>query len=102
MIPQAQAPKFTFDILNPINKQVFDKTQTIVYFFLFCYWHEHMFMIRYNQEREVIGMKFIMKNKGVLLFYLIIIVSSLIIINDVERDNVLNNNDNTYVAIIQK
>ena len=57
---------------------------------------------RYNQEREVIGMKFIMKNKGVLLFYLIIIVSSLIIINDVERDNVLNNNDNTYVAIIQK
>ncbi len=61
-----------------------------------------MFMIRYNQEREVIGMKFIMKNKGVLLFYLIIIVSSLIIINDVERDNVLNNNDNTYVAIIQK
>lgn len=59
-------------------------------------------MIRYNQEREVIGMKFIMKNKGVLLFYLIIIVSSLIIINDVERDNVLNNNDNTYVAIIQK
>lgn len=61
-----------------------------------------MFIIRYNQEREVIGMKFIMKNKGVLLFYLIIIVSSLIIINDVERDNVLNNNDNTYVAIIQK
>lgn len=61
-----------------------------------------MFMIRYNQERKVIGMKFIMKNKGVLLFYLIIIVSSLIIINDVERDNVLNNNDNTYVAIIQK
>ena len=61
-----------------------------------------MFMIRYNQEREVIGMKFIMKNKGVLLFYLIIVVSSLIIINDVERDNVLNNNDNTYVAIIQK
>ena len=61
-----------------------------------------MFMIRYNQEREVIGMQFIMKNKGVLLFYLIIIVSSLIIINDVERDNVLNNNDNTYVAIIQK
>ena len=61
-----------------------------------------MFMIRYNQEREVIGMKFIMKNKGVLLFYLIIIVSSLIIINDVQRDNVLNNNDNTYVAIIQK
>ena len=61
-----------------------------------------MFMIRYNQEREVIGMKFIMKNKGVLLFYLIIIVSSLIIINDVERDNVLNNNDNTYVSIIQK
>ena len=61
-----------------------------------------MFMIRYNQEREVIGMKFIMKNKGVLIFYLIIIVSSLIIINDVERDNVLNNNDNTYVAIIQK
>ena len=61
-----------------------------------------MFMIRYNQEREVIGMKFIMKNKAVLLFYLIIIVSSLIIINDVERDNVLNNNYNTYVAIIQK
>ncbi len=60
-------------------------------------------MITYKQnERKVIGMKFIMQNKGVLLFYLIIIVASLIIINDVEKDNVLNNNDNTYVAIIQK
>lgn len=61
-----------------------------------------MFIVKYNQEREVIGMKFIMRNKGVLLFYLIIIVASLIIINDVEKDNVLNSNNSTYVAIVQK
>lgn len=32
-------------------------------------------------------MKFLKNNKGAILFYLIILVSSLVIINDVKKDN---------------
>ena len=45
-----------------------------------------MYVIKYNYER-VINMKFVKNNKGVILFYAIIFLSSLVIINDVEKDN---------------
>ena len=32
-------------------------------------------------------MKFVKNNKGVILFYMVILVSSLVIISDVEKDN---------------
>lgn len=32
-------------------------------------------------------MKFLKNNKGVILFYVILLISSLVIINDVEKDN---------------
>lgn len=32
-------------------------------------------------------MKFLKNNKGVILFYMVILVSSLVIISDVEKDN---------------
>ena len=45
-----------------------------------------MYVIKYNYER-VIDMKFLKNNKGVIIFYAIILISSLVIINDVEKDN---------------
>lgn len=45
-------------------------------------------------------MKFLKNNKGAIIFYLIILVSSLVIINDVERDNLRDENKYvmTYLA----
>lgn len=40
-------------------------------------------------------MKFLKNNKGAIIFYLIILVSSLVIINDVEKDNLRE--ENKYV-----
>lgn len=40
-------------------------------------------------------MNFLKNNKGAIIFYLIIIVSSLVIINDVEKDNLRE--ENKYV-----
>lgn len=40
-------------------------------------------------------MKFLKNNKGAILFYLIILVSSLVIINDVKKDNLRE--ENKYV-----
>lgn len=37
-------------------------------------------------------MEFVKNNKGALIFYLIIVISSLVIINDVKRDNYHNKN----------
>ena len=45
-------------------------------------------------------MKFLKNNKGAILFYLIILVSSLVIINDVKKDNLREENKYvmTYIA----
>ncbi len=45
-------------------------------------------------------MNFVKNNKGAILFYLIILVSSLVIINDVKRDNIREENKYvmTYMA----
>ena len=45
-------------------------------------------------------MNFVKNNKGAILFYLIILVSSLVIINDVKRDNLREENNYvmTYMA----
>ena len=43
-------------------------------------------------------MKFLKNNKGAILFYLIILVSSLVIINDVKKDNLRE--ENKYIKII--
>lgn len=40
-------------------------------------------------------MKFLKNNKGAILFYAIILISTLVIINDVNRDNLRE--DNKYV-----
>ena len=40
-------------------------------------------------------MKFLKNNKGVILFYAIILISSLVIINDVEKDELRE--ENRYV-----
>lgn len=40
-------------------------------------------------------MKFLKNNKGVILFYVIILISSLVIINDVEKDEMRE--ENRYV-----
>ena len=40
-------------------------------------------------------MKFLKNNKGVILFYAIILISSLVIINDVEKDELRE--ENKYV-----
>lgn len=42
-------------------------------------------------------MKFVKKNKGAIIFYLLIVVSSLAIINDVKRDNLRE--ENKYVMV---
>ena len=44
-----------------------------------------MFVIKYNYER-VIRMKFLKENKGAIIFYLVIIISTLVIVNDVKQD----------------
>ena len=55
-----------------------------------------MYVIQWSHER-VIRMKFLKKNKGAILFYLIILVSSLAIINDVKKDDLRE--DNKYVMV---
>lgn len=40
-------------------------------------------------------MKFLKNNKGAIIFYLIIVVSTLVIVNDVKKDEL--NNENKYV-----
>lgn len=40
-------------------------------------------------------MKFLKNNKGAVIFYLIIIISTLVIVNDVKKDEL--NNRNKYV-----
>lgn len=40
-------------------------------------------------------MKFLKNNKGVILFYALILVSTLVLINDVEKDNLRE--ENKYV-----
>ena len=40
-------------------------------------------------------MEFLKNNKGAILFYVIILISSLVIINDVEKDNLRE--ENKYV-----
>lgn len=40
-------------------------------------------------------MKFLKNNKGAIIFYLIIVVSTLVIVNDVKNDEL--NNENKYV-----
>ena len=50
-----------------------------------------MFVIKYNCER-VIKMNFLKNNQGALIFYAIIIFSTLIIINDVKKDNLREEN----------
>ena len=42
-------------------------------------------------------MKFLRKNKGAILFYLVIIVASLVVINDVKKDDLRE--ENRYVMI---
>lgn len=42
-------------------------------------------------------MNYIIKNRGVIIFYLVIIVASLILIEDVKRDNERENN--RYVMV---
>ena len=44
-----------------------------------------MFVIKYNHER-VIVMKFLKENKGAILFYLVIVISTLVMVNDVKQD----------------
>ena len=67
------------------------KTQTIVYKKNKNHWHKRLFVIKYNYER-VIKMNFLKNNKGAILFYAIIILSTLMIINDVEKDNLREEN----------
>ena len=42
-------------------------------------------------------MEFLKSNKGAILFYLIILVSTLIIVNDVKKDNLRE--ENKYVMV---
>ena len=42
-------------------------------------------------------MKFLEKNKGAILFYVIILISTLVIVNDVKRDNLRE--ENRYVMV---
>ena len=53
-----------------------------------------MFVIKYNYER-VIRMKFLKENKGAIIFYLVIIISTLVIVNDVKQDKKIG--ENKYV-----
>lgn len=42
-------------------------------------------------------MKFLKNNKGVILFYVVILISTLVIVNDVKRDNLRE--ENRYVMV---
>ena len=42
-------------------------------------------------------MKFLEKNKGAILFYVIILISTLVIVNDVKHDNLRE--ENRYVMV---
>ena len=53
-----------------------------------------MYVIKCNYER-VIQMKFLKNNKGVILFYAIILISTLLIVNDVKKDELRE--ENRYV-----
>ena len=44
-------------------------------------------------------MKFLKKNKGAIILYLVIMISSLILMNDVKRENDYKNN--TYVMDVR-
>jgi hypothetical protein len=55
-----------------------------------------MYVIECNHER-VIRMKFLKNNKGAILLYAIILISSLVLINDVKKDNLRE--ENRYVMI---
>ena len=67
-----------------------------VHLFIKKYWHKQSYVIKYNHER-VIRMKFLKNNKGVILFYMVILVFSLIIVNDVKKDQFRENNK--YVMV---
>lgn len=44
-------------------------------------------------------MKFLKKNKGAIILYLVIMISSLILMNDVKKEN--NYKNNTYVMDVR-
>lgn len=69
---------------NVKYKQMFIKLLKI-------YWHERSYVIKWNYER-VIRMKFLKKNKGVLIFYVVILLCTVVIANDVKRDEMRENN----------
>ena len=45
-------------------------------------------------------MKFLKKNKGVLIFYLVLVIATLVITNDVKKDNLRE--ENKYVMTTLK
>ena len=53
-----------------------------------------MYVIEYNHERDD-TMKFLKNNKGAILFYMVILIFSLILINDVKKDELRE--ENKYV-----
>ena len=55
-----------------------------------------MYVIKCNYER-VIRMEFLKNNKGAILFYVIILISTLIISNDVKKDDLRE--ENRYVMV---
>ena len=57
--------------------------------------------MRYNVVTErVIIMKLVKNNKGVILFYALVLISTLVLINDAKKDNVREQNRYvmTYMA----
>ena len=55
-----------------------------------------MYIVECNYER-VIRMKFLKNNKGAILFYMIILIFTLIIVNDVKKDNLRE--ESKYVMV---
>ncbi len=53
-----------------------------------------MYVIKYNHERGGI-MKFLKSNKGAIIFYVVILVFSVVIMNDVKKDELRE--ENKYV-----
>ena len=53
-----------------------------------------MYVIKYNYERVII-MKFLKNNKGAILFYIVLLISTVVIVNDVKKDNLRE--ENKYV-----
>jgi len=47
-------------------------------------------------------MKTVLKNKGLVVFYLIIFISALILVNDVKNEKLENENKNTVAYQYQK